>query len=185
MGKDLRSFLELVRQKIPEDFLQIEEEIGTQYETTAWVKSYEREGKHPIIFFTRVKGFNRPIVSNLFGSRKGMPLLGADPMLKHIVIVDKDIDLFNEREVLWAIATRVQADRDIHIIPNCSGSDLDPSTQYPPGNEGKTAKMIVNATAKPSLNYEAYSRKNHIPKEVENKIKDKIFGDPSGRGYSI
>lgn len=458
MGKDLRSFLELVKQKRPEDFLQIEEEIDTRYETTAWVENFEKVGKHPIFFFKKIKGFNQPIVSNLFGSRRlmamainstpeellktfterhkhlipyqflksgpvrdlifeedavdlsrlpityhheadsapyitggiitvldpeigkyncsyhrlmvvgknrlrthiapgrhlenifkkyeeknipmpcsifighhpalglgsmamtprgideievmggmlgeplqllkgkkvdcvypaeaeivleaeillnireeegpfaeftgyaagvrkrqvvlvrslcmrkdaiyydliaaanehlllgsvareahfyelaravspsiqaisiplsgagrfhcyvsldkqkegqvnqiGMAFLGADPMLKHIVMVDKDIDVFNEREVLWAIATRVQADRDIHIIPNCSGSDLDPSTHFPPEHEGKTAKMIVDATAKPGLNYEAYSRRSRIPKELEKKIQEKIF----------
>lgn len=100
----------------------------------------------------------------------GMALLSADPGLKHIVFVDKDIDVSNESEVLWAIATRVQADRDIHIIPNCLGLDLDPSTHYPPENEGRSAKMIVDATAKPNLSYEAYCRRNRVPEEIERKI---------------
>jgi 2,5-furandicarboxylate decarboxylase 1 len=104
----------------------------------------------------------------------GMALLAADPLLKHVIIVDKDINIFNEKEVLWAIATRVQADRDIYIIPNCLGSDLDPSTQFPRDHEGKTAKMIIDATAKPSLTYEGYSRKKQLPKELEEKIKNKI-----------
>ncbi|OGP93470.1 MAG: hypothetical protein A2156_11250 [Deltaproteobacteria bacterium RBG_16_48_10] len=104
----------------------------------------------------------------------GMALLGADPVLKHIVIVDQDIDVYNEEEVLWAIATRVQANRDIHIIPNCIGSDLDPSTHFPPEKEGRTAKMIIDATAKPGLHYEAYSRKNRVPEALLKKIQEKL-----------
>ena len=104
----------------------------------------------------------------------GMALLGADPMLKHVVVVDRDIDVSNEGEVLWAIATRVQADRDIHIIPNCTGSDLDPSTHFPPEQEGKTAKMIMDATAKPGLHYEAYSRRNRVPEGLAEKIGKKL-----------
>lgn len=105
----------------------------------------------------------------------GMALLGADPMLKHVVIVDHDIDVFNEGEVLWAISTRVQADRDIHVIPNCTGSDLDPSSLFPPGCEGKTAKAIVDATAKPGLYYEAYSRKNRVPETLAKRIQERLI----------
>ncbi len=101
----------------------------------------------------------------------GMALLSADSSLKHVVIVDKDIDIRDESEVMWAIATRVQADRDIYIIPNCLGSDLDPSTHFPPENEGRTAKMIVDATAKPNLNYGAYPRRNRVPEALEKRIR--------------
>ena len=38
------------------------------------------------------------------------------PNLKLAVIVDDDIDVFNEREVMWAVATRVHWDKDIEII---------------------------------------------------------------------
>ena len=36
--------------------------------------------------------------------------------IKHVTIVDDDIDVFNEREVMWAVATRVHWDKDIEII---------------------------------------------------------------------
>ena len=38
------------------------------------------------------------------------------PNLKLAVIVDDDVDVFNEREVMWAVATRVHWDKDIEII---------------------------------------------------------------------
>ncbi len=51
---------------------------------------------------------------------------GGHPSLKHVVVVDDDIDIYDDREVEWAIATRFQADRDLILIPNARGSSLDP-----------------------------------------------------------
>ena len=77
-----------------------------------------------------------------------LAVLGADLYMKRVVVVDQDVDVFSERQVNWAIATRCQPDRDITIITNARGSDLDPSTA---GNDGFTAKWGVDATAKPTL----------------------------------
>src|SRR5215468_8253998 len=41
--------------------------------------------------------------------------------LKHVVIVDDDIDIFDSTDVEWAIATRVQGDRDVMIVSNARG----------------------------------------------------------------
>lgn len=100
----------------------------------------------------------------------GMAILGADISVKHVIIVDNDINVRDEEQVLWAIATRVQASRDITVIPDCRGLDLDPSTQWPPEHKGITDKLIIDATAKPSLQHEAYSRRNRVPKGVLDKI---------------
>ncbi|MDI6820107.1 MAG: UbiD family decarboxylase [Candidatus Hodarchaeaceae archaeon] len=47
--------------------------------------------------------------------------------LKHIFVVDDDIDIHNPGEVEWAMATRFQGDRDM-IIRREPGSSLDPSS---------------------------------------------------------
>src|SRR3989337_3992291 len=47
--------------------------------------------------------------------------------LKHVVVVDDDIDVFNPMDVEWAIATRVQADRDVLVISGARAKPLDPS----------------------------------------------------------
>ena len=47
--------------------------------------------------------------------------------LKHVVVVDDDIDVNDPTEVEWAIATRVQGDRDIMIVGNARAKPLDPS----------------------------------------------------------
>ena len=53
--------------------------------------------------------------------------LGAGFMVKHVVVVDDDIDIYNPTEIEWAIATRVQADSDVYIFPNIIGGPVDPS----------------------------------------------------------
>jgi len=72
----------------------------------------------------------------------GMAALTASELIKHVVVVDADIDVFDDREVLWAVATRVQADRDVEIIRGVKGSRLDPSAPNP----DYAAKMIIDAT---------------------------------------
>lgn len=67
----------------------------------------------------------------------------AHSSLKHAVIVDTDIDVFNPHEVEWAVATRFQADEDMLIIPNARGSTLDPSADQ---ETGLTTKLGIDAT---------------------------------------
>jgi UbiD family decarboxylase len=93
-----------------------------------------------------------------------MAVFGADLYMKRVIVVDKDVDIFNERQVNWAIATRCQPDRDLVIIPNARGSDLDPSTK----EDGYTAKWGVDATAKPTL--EAYAPRHRIPRDLWQRI---------------
>ena len=61
--------------------------------------------------------------------------------VKHVVVVDEDVDIHNPAEVEWAVATRFQADRDLVIVPESQGSKLDPSTR-----NGVGAKMGMDAT---------------------------------------
>lgn len=63
--------------------------------------------------------------------------------LKHVVIVDDDIDIYSPASVEWAIATRVQADKDVMILSGQKGSSLDPSADP---NTYATAKMGIDAT---------------------------------------
>ncbi len=72
-----------------------------------------------------------------------MATFGAHPSLKHAVVVDADVDVYNLAEVEWAIATRFQADEDLIIIPSARGSTLDPS---PDQESGRTTKMGIDAT---------------------------------------
>ena len=78
--------------------------------------------------------------------------LAAHPSLKRVVIVDDDIDINNPEEVEWAIATRVQPDKDLLIISNAKGSSLDPSAK-----DSITSKWGIDAT-KPVIDNESYNK---------------------------
>jgi 2,5-furandicarboxylate decarboxylase 1 len=77
-----------------------------------------------------------------------MLLLGLDSYLKLVVAVDEDVNVFNEEEVLWALATRFQADADMFMVPNVFCNRLDPSSA-----DGTSAKLALDATA--PLNWDA------------------------------
>ena len=63
--------------------------------------------------------------------------------MKHVVIVDEDIDVNNPEEVEWALATRVQTDKNFYVFPDQKGSSLDPSAD---SITRKTAKAGIDAT---------------------------------------
>ncbi len=71
-----------------------------------------------------------------------MAALAAHPSLKHCVVVDEDIDIFNGADIEYAIATRVKGDEDILIVPGARGSSLDPRATP----DGTTTKVGVDAT---------------------------------------
>jgi UbiD family decarboxylase len=67
----------------------------------------------------------------------------AHPSLKHAVVVDTDIDVYDTNMVEWAIATRFQANEDLVLIPQARGSTLDPSADQ---ETGLTTKAGIDAT---------------------------------------
>jgi 2,5-furandicarboxylate decarboxylase 1 len=66
--------------------------------------------------------------------------------LKHVVVVDVDVDPFDPADVEWAIATRFQADNDLLVFRDQPSSSLDPSSIQVPGQKARTAKMGLDAT---------------------------------------
>ena len=69
-------------------------------------------------------------------------VLGVDHYLKLVIVVDDDIDVFDESDVMWAVATRMQADRDLVTVAGSLGALLDPSAD----ERGVTAKLGIDAT---------------------------------------
>ena len=65
---------------------------------------------------------------------------GGHASLKRVVVVDEDIDPFDDHAVEWALATRFQASRDMVVIEGARGSSLDPSAA------DTTAKLGLDAT---------------------------------------
>jgi 2,5-furandicarboxylate decarboxylase 1 len=70
-------------------------------------------------------------------------ILNMDPRVKQITVVDDDVNIYDMREVQWALATRFQADRDVLLLTGLQGYPIDPSVR-----DGITAKLGFDATKK-------------------------------------
>jgi 2,5-furandicarboxylate decarboxylase 1 len=79
--------------------------------------------------------------------------------IKHVVVVDDDIDVFDATDVEWAIATRVQGDKDVIVIPGARAKPLDPSLAVtPPGVVPTGAKVGIDATIGEGIPRERFER---------------------------
>ncbi|MGH7825518.1 MAG: UbiD family decarboxylase [Candidatus Binatia bacterium] len=99
--------------------------------------------------------------------------------IKHVTVVDDDIDVFDPTDVEWAVATRVQADRDVLIVSNARSKPLDPSLPPVAGGIPTTAKMGIDATIPENVPRNRYNR---IVYFNENKVKlPDYLGPAEGR----
>jgi UbiD family decarboxylase len=74
------------------------------------------------------------------GKNAILAALGAHPSMKMVTVVDEDVDIYDDRQVEWAVATRFQGHRDLVVVENARGSSLDPSA------EETTTKVGIDAT---------------------------------------
>jgi UbiD family decarboxylase len=93
-------------------------------------------------------------------------------ILKHIIVVDHDVDVFSPDDVLWAINTRIQASRQVHITRNESGSRLDPSVPFE--WLGATDKMIIDATWPMTPDFIRRPEWNNSVHAPEVKVSDEL-----------
>ena len=82
------------------------------------------------------------------GKLAGIGALAGHIWATMVVVVDEDVDVFNEADVMWAVATRTVADRDVSIIGNATGQRLNPSAhnESGAGRGYMVSKMIIDAT---------------------------------------
>jgi len=86
------------------------------------------------------------------GKNAILAAFAAHPSMKRVVIVDEDVDIDDDQQVEWAMATRFQADRDEVVVAGARGSSLDPSLVA-----GLTAKQGFDCTKRlgePGWKYE-------------------------------
>ncbi|MBM4260185.1 MAG: UbiD family decarboxylase [Deltaproteobacteria bacterium] len=99
--------------------------------------------------------------------------LGAivtDPNIKHVIVVDEDVDVFNETQVLWALAMRFQADRDLVVIPHIIGSHLNPTAYgYNRLERGPMETKLIFDATKPLPPYD-FPQEAQAPDAVLKKI---------------
>lgn len=90
----------------------------------------------------------------------------AFPELKHVFLVDEDVDPFDTNDVMWALTTRYQGDVDTVFIPGVRCHPLDPSNspEYSPSirDKGIACKTIFDCT---------------VPYHLKNKFQRSKFMD--------
>src|SRR5262249_21471353 len=103
--------------------------------------------------------------------------------LKHVVVVDDDIDVFDPTEVEWAIATRVQGDQDVMVVGNARAKPPDPSLPQGYGVVPTGAKVGVDATIPEGIPREYYERITYAYSD-RAKITDYINGKSDEAGIT-
>ena len=96
-----------------------------------------------------------------------MLLFGLDKYLKLVVVVDSDVDVFDEERVWWACATRFQADRDLFQVPGVLCNALDPSSQG-----GVAAKLCLDATCSPGFEGTPITLPQEVRAQAEALLKE-------------
>lgn len=111
------------------------------------------------------------------GKEAIMAALPVDSRIKHVFVVDEDVDLFNESEVLWSVAYRSQWDKDLVIVKGAAVFPLDPSVSAP-GTFG--TRGGIDATCPPPIEPglpRYYLMVNKTPDEVAARINLEDFVD--------
>ncbi len=110
------------------------------------------------------------------GKSAGIAAVAAEPNLKIAVVVDEDIDIYNEQEMWWAISTHLQADRGVTTIPYAMGAHLDPSAYGEVRTEKgpMQTKLIIDATRPVTL---PFAERIRPPRDAWERIRLEDYVD--------
>ncbi len=80
------------------------------------------------------------------GTAKNLALsaMAAHINIRNVVVVDRDIDIFQPSELHWAITNRVNWEEDVFSIPLAQGHEMDPTAD----TRGISTKVGIDATYK-------------------------------------
>jgi UbiD family decarboxylase len=91
--------------------------------------------------------------------------------MKHVIIVDEDVDIYNSNAIEWAVATRFQGDKDLIIKPDQPGSSLDPSGKHEVGKKTLTTKIGVDATIPPQVDRGKYKVVQYKKVDIDDYLR--------------
>lgn len=150
MGKAIeRIFLPIIRIQVPEivDMNTMEESVFHNMVVVSIKKRYP--------------GHAKKVMFALWG-------LGQLMFSKIIVVVDEDVDVQDRKQVIWALSTRIDPQRDVFVVPGTVTDSLDhPSMLFNYGS-----KMGIDATRKGSS--EGYSRRWPDVLEMTENIRNTV-----------
>lgn len=102
----------------------------------------------------RYPGQGKKVLSALWGT-------GQMALTKVIIVVSEDVNVHDINQVIWAIASFVNPERDVLIIPNAHTDALDPAVPAPPLG----SKLGIDATKK-------------LPEEMGGRVVEEVEEDP-------
>ena len=106
----------------------------------------------------RYPGQGKKVLNALWGT-------GQMALTKAIIVVSEDIDVHDINQVIWAVASFVNPERDVLIIPNAHTDALDPAVPNPPLG----SKLGIDATRK-------------LPLEMNGRVVEEVEEDPEVLG---
>ena len=91
--------------------------------------------------------------------------------MKHVMVVDEDVDIYDPTALEWAVATRFQGHRDLYLYPDQPGSSLDPSGKHVPGKKTQTTKIGIDATIPSDVDPSAYEKVRYRQVDLDDYLR--------------
>ena len=76
------------------------------------------------------------------GLKAGRAVADRNPIAKVVIVVDKDIDVMDRTQIMFALGSRWQPSPASEILPDLQGLVTDPSQP----KQGRTSKIVIDAT---------------------------------------
>ncbi|HZT06207.1 MAG TPA: UbiD family decarboxylase, partial [Chloroflexota bacterium] len=125
---------------------------------------------HNVMALPGIFGLAIQMTPRYYGEAKNLLMAALSSEYQHpkiAIAVDRDVDIFNHSELLWALATRVNPQEDVAIIPNTHNHAMDASLPEigaagTPLWQRRGSKMLIDATIPPPTDGEARSKFERI-----------------------
>jgi len=102
------------------------------------------------------------------GRRAIKAAFAGPPSMKHVFVVDEDVDIHDPAQVEWAMATRFQGDRDLVVKTGQKGSSLDPSADLA---NNATTKIGFDLTVPSVLSWSRFRRiESHLRLNLDDYL---------------
>jgi 2,5-furandicarboxylate decarboxylase 1 len=96
--------------------------------------------------------------------------LGTELYTKQVIVVDEDVDIYDMEDVMWAVATRVRAEKDVLMVPGVKSAIIDPTSD---AATFTVTKMGIDATV--PIN-EEFAQRLIISPEQRSRARDILAG---------
>jgi 2,5-furandicarboxylate decarboxylase 1 len=116
MAKDLRTFLDQVGERFPDDYLTVSREVDPSFELTGVLRKLQDESRYPMVMFENVSGVDVPVLGNALATRDRLALL-FDTDRDHLV------DAYAERQGTLVEPERVETGPVKEIVE--TGAEVD------------------------------------------------------------